>query len=106
MTNRRYLAFVFFFICAFELNAQEKMSLDETKTAVEAYKKNARTEGQVVKIIEGRGVDYPATQDNLDELTRMGATKQMLDTIRRIAPVPMGSIQVRCAPAECDFAIN
>jgi hypothetical protein len=106
MTNRRNLAFVFFFICAFELNAQEKMSLDETKTAIDFYKKRVRTEDQVVNIIESRGVAYFATQDNLDELTRAGATKLILDTIRRIARVPAGSLEVRCVPAECDLAIN
>ena len=106
MTNRRYLTFVFLLLCAFDLNAQEKMSLDATKTAIEFLKKGARTEEQVVKIIESRGVSYLSTQDNLDALTKAGASKAILDTIRRIAPVRSGSIEVRCAPAECDFAIN
>jgi len=106
MTSRRYLAFIFLFICSFEVDAQDKMSLDATKTLIEILKRGDRTPEQVVKIIESRGVAYLATQDNLDELTRVGATKPILDTIRRIAPVPMGSLEVRCAPAECDFALN
>jgi len=106
MTHRHYLTLVFLFFCAFDLNAQEKMSLDATKTAIEFLKKGARTEEQVVKIIESRGVSYLSTQDNLDALTKAGASKAILDTIRRIAPVRSGSIEVRCAPAECDFAIN
>ncbi len=106
MTNRRYLTLVFFFICAFQMNAQEKMSLDATKTAIEFFRKGARTEEQVVKIIESRGVAYLATQDNMDALSKAGASLAILDAIRRIAPVRTGSLDIRCAPAECDFAIN
>ncbi len=106
MTKRRSLALIFLFICSFELNAQEKMSLDATKTLIEIYKKGDRTVDQVVNIIESRGVAYLATQDNLGELTRAGAPIKILDAIRRIAPVPMGSLEIRCGPAECDFAIN
>jgi hypothetical protein len=106
MISRRYLAFIVFFFCIFELSAQEKMSLDATRTLIEIYKKGDRTAEQVVNIIESRGVAYLATQANLDALTRAGASTKILDTIRRIAPVPAGSLEVRCAPAECDFAIN
>lgn len=106
MTNRRYLTLVLFFICAFQLNAQEKMSLEATKTAIEFFRKGARTEEQVVKIIESRGVAYLSTQDNLDALAKAGASLAILDAIRRIAPVRTGSLDLRCAPAECDFAIN
>src|SRR5882672_12734 len=85
---------------ALQANAQGKMSLDVTKTVIGLFRSGTRTEEQTVKIIESRGVDFLSTENNLAELSGAGASLAILGTIRRIAPVPSGGLDVRCAPAE------
>ncbi len=107
MNQRRLAVFVLMIFGGLPLHAQgNRMSLEAAKEAIQAYQEKLRTEAQIIQIIESRGVDFLSTDENISEISKMGASARIVEAIRKIAPVPTGSIDLRCAPAECDFAIN
>ncbi len=66
--------------------------------------------------IQARGVDFTLSAEARDKLKATGAPADLLDLIESRArpappppapkPAPAGSINLKCAPAECNVAIN
>lgn len=69
---------------------------------------------QLYRQYESKGIDFKATSDILKRIKLAGADDEFLNVITKLGapppppppPVINGSVEVSCAPAECDVAIN
>ncbi|MBZ5611198.1 MAG: PEGA domain-containing protein [Acidobacteriia bacterium] len=66
--------------------------------------------------IQSRGVDFSWSQETIEKLKATGASAELLELIESKArpapappapkPAPVGSISLKCAPTECNVAVN
>jgi len=84
------------------------LSLSEVRELVGALKDGVLSQKEVLDKLE-RGVDFEASAQNLETLRNTGATPPVIDQIRKIAPQarqPVGTLTLRCEPAECTIKLN
>jgi hypothetical protein len=68
------------------------------------------------KAIQNRGLNFEATQENMEALRRAGASDKLIDLVRHRAPAKIvakapppprvGNLVVKCSPAECNIGID
>jgi hypothetical protein len=84
------------------------LSLSEVRELAVALGGGILNQKEVLDKLE-RGVDFEASVENLETLRSAGATRPIIDQIKKIAPQPrqpVGTLTLRCEPAECVIKLN
>src|SRR5262245_22907868 len=96
--------------------ASGPITLPKLLELLQRIKEDIETEGRILRAIDSRGVSFPMTAENVEQIKAAGGSSRLLDLIRRKAPSPplnlipkeepKGSLTLQCRPAECEISIQ
>jgi hypothetical protein len=89
------------------------LSIDFILRMLNQVKADITDEPRIIAFINKRGLDFLATQENLDRLLAAGASGDLIQLVSTLKPPPpppppepvSGTLQFSCAPAECSIRV-
>jgi len=95
--------------------ASGPLTLPRMISLLDQIKQDVETEGRIILGVQARGVDFPMSPENTEQLKNAGASDRLLEIVREkaLAPPstrpqaePTGTVTVQCAPVECEISLQ
>lgn len=114
-TKRQHLPTLAVLPAEEQSSKRNEMSFTDVQKWIGFFRDGIKSLQQVVDAIKGSIINFPSSQENMDELRKSGANDAILEAIRMTAPAPpppskpvvrTGTLSIGCTPADCDVKIN
>src|ERR1039458_590106 len=106
---------------AFLNPASGAITLSKLLDLLQQVREDIETEGRIRRAIEARGIDFPMTPPNEQEIKKAGGSTQLIELLRLKSPPPppppsppptivkedpKGVLNVQCEPGECEIVVE